>query len=74
VSHLGRCDLTVCYENTVWVFEFKVVDGDAPTGAALAQLKERNYAAKYRAPSVTVIEVGVEFSSARRQIVGWETA
>ncbi|MDK2874026.1 MAG: hypothetical protein PWQ64_1790, partial [Desulfomicrobiaceae bacterium] len=74
VSHLGRCDLTVRAGDVVWVLEFKVVDGAAPTGAALAQLKERNYAAKYRAPNVTVIEVGVEFSTTRRQIVGWETA
>jgi hypothetical protein len=74
VSSRGRCDLAVRYENTVWVFEFKVVDGDAPTGAALAQLKKKDYAAKYRAPDVTVIEVGVEFSTARRQIVGWEVA
>ncbi|MBZ4648749.1 MAG: hypothetical protein JG774_1179, partial [Desulfomicrobiaceae bacterium] len=33
-----------------------------------------DYAAKYRAPDVTVIEVGVEFSTTRRQIVGWEVA
>ncbi|BDV01838.1 hypothetical protein TDMWS_19230 [Thermodesulfomicrobium sp. WS] len=29
---------------------------------------------KYRAPEVTVIEVGVEFSRNLRQIVGWEVA
>jgi hypothetical protein len=74
VSHLGRCDLTVRAGDVVWVLEFKVVDGDAPTGAALAQLKKKDYAAKYRAPDVTVIEVGVEFSTTRRQIVGWEVA
>ncbi|BDV00506.1 ATPase AAA [Thermodesulfomicrobium sp. WS] len=74
ISSHGRCDLAVRYEHTVWVFEFKVVDGEAPTGAALTQLRAKNYAAKYRAPGITVIEVGVEFSTAKRQIVGWEVA
>ncbi|BDV00213.1 ATPase AAA [Thermodesulfomicrobium sp. WS] len=74
VSHLGRCDLTVRAGDVAWVLEFKLVDGEAPTGAALTQLQAKNYAAKYRAPGVTVIEVGVEFSTAKRQIVGWEVA
>ncbi|MEJ5243682.1 MAG: PD-(D/E)XK nuclease domain-containing protein, partial [Desulfomicrobiaceae bacterium] len=60
--------------DVAWVLEFKVVDGEAPTGAALAQLRAKNYAAKYRAPGITVIELGVEFSTVKRQIVGWEVA
>ena len=58
----------------VYLFEFKVIDGDEPTGEALAQLKARDYAAKYCAPGVDAIEVGVEFSRTKRQIVGWEVA
>ncbi len=72
VSSEGRCDLAVRFGSRVYVFEFKVVDGDAPTGAALAQLKAKDYAAKYRAPGVHVLEIGVEFSKTKRQIVGWE--
>jgi hypothetical protein len=70
----GRLDLMLRAGSTVWLFEFKVVDGDAPTGEALAQLIRRDYAAKYRAaPEVEkLLQVGVEFSASRRQIVGWE--
>ncbi|MBC7355815.1 MAG: PD-(D/E)XK nuclease domain-containing protein, partial [Desulfomicrobiaceae bacterium] len=72
----GRLDLMLRAGSTVWLFEFKVVDGDAPTGEALAQLQAKDYAAKYRAaPEVEkLLQVGVEFSASRRQIVGWEVA
>ncbi|WP_333708213.1 ATP-binding protein [Tepidimonas ignava] len=74
VSNEGQCDLTVKHAGTAWVFEFKVVDGDQGTGEALRQLQAKDYAAKHRgAPGVErVIEVGVEFSRTRRQIVGWD--
>ncbi|MFN3828544.1 MAG: ATP-binding protein [Tepidimonas ignava] len=74
VTHEGQCDLTVKHAGIVWVFEFKVIQGEQATGQALQQLQTKNYAAKYRgAPGVErVIEVGVEFSRSRRQIVGWE--
>ncbi|MFN3957826.1 MAG: AAA family ATPase [Tepidimonas ignava] len=74
VSNEGQCDLTVKHAGTAWVFEFKVVEGDQGTGEALRQLQAKDYAAKHRgAPGVErVIEVGVEFSRTRRQIVGWD--
>ncbi|NCD27003.1 MAG: hypothetical protein EOL86_15640, partial [Deltaproteobacteria bacterium] len=74
VSNQGRCDLSIRQGQRVYVLEFKVIDGDTPTGEALAQLKARDYAAKYRAPGVEIVEIGIEFSKAKRQIVGWEVA
>ncbi len=74
VSNQGRCDLSIRIGALVYVLEFKVIDGDTPTGEALTQLKARDYAAKYRAPGVEIIEVGIEFSRTKRQIVGWEVA
>jgi hypothetical protein len=38
----------------------------------MAQLKARNYAAKYQASGKAVFLVGIEFSQAERQIVGFE--
>jgi len=72
----GRVDLVIQAGATVWVVEFKVVAGESATGAALAQLRARDYAAAYRAaPGVTrVIELGVEFSKTTRRIVGWMCA
>ena len=45
-SH-GRLDMAVCFNGNVYLFEFKVVEMERE-GAAMAQLKERGYADKYR--------------------------
>jgi hypothetical protein len=70
VSQEGQCDLVIRHANVVWVIEFKLVDHEA-TGESLRQLQEKNYAAKYRKSGVQVIELGVEFSRSKRQVVGW---
>ena len=70
----GRLDMAVRFEGrAVYVFEFKVVE-QAGEGAAMAQLVERGYADKYRAPGVRVHLVGVEFSSESRNVVAFEHA
>ncbi|MCX7675116.1 MAG: PD-(D/E)XK nuclease domain-containing protein, partial [Bdellovibrionaceae bacterium] len=64
------CDLVIRQGDRVWVIEFKVVDQEA-SGESLKQLQQKNYAAKYKKSGVQVIELGIEFSRAKRQIVGW---
>ena len=71
VTNQGRIDLTLKLPQAIVVMEFKRIDGEAPTGEALAQLKARGYAEKYRSRGRPVWLLGVEFSSARRNIVGW---
>ncbi len=66
----GRSDLTVLYGG-VYLFEFKVADGK-PEGRALAQIRERGYADKYRRPGVQVHLIGIEFGREERNIVGFE--
>ena len=72
-TNRGRLDMAVRFDDRVYVFEFKAVE-QAGEGAALAQLAERGYADKYRAPGVRVRLVGVEFSSASRNVVTFEHA
>ncbi len=67
----GRSDLTVLYDGGVYLFEFKVADGK-PEGRALAQIRERGYADKYRRPGVPVHLIGIEFGREERNIVGFE--
>ena len=70
-SH-GRLDMAVELDGQVSLFEFKVVE-DAPTGEAMAQLKARRYAEKYRLHGRSVHLVGVEFSRKDRNIAAFET-
>ena len=67
----GRIDLVVLFGPQVFVFEFKVVD-DQPDGSALAQIRTKGYADKYRDTGRTVHLVGIEFSRAARNVVGFE--
>ncbi|MEF3168044.1 MAG: PD-(D/E)XK nuclease domain-containing protein, partial [Deltaproteobacteria bacterium] len=72
VSNLGRCDLSVTYKDKVYVFEFKVIDKDKPTGEAIKQLKTKDYAAKYRGKYADIFQIGIEFSKLKRLIAGWD--
>ena len=66
-----RLDMAVRLGGAVYLFEFKVVE-QAGAGSALAQLKERDYAEKHRAPGRTVHLVGVEFSREARNIAAFD--
>ena len=68
----GRLDMAVrCGEN-VYLFEFKIAER-SERGAALAQLKARRYADKYRAPGRSIHLVGVEISGESRDVVAFDT-
>lgn len=69
-SNAGRLDMAMRFANRVYLFEFKVVE-NAPDGSALAQLKDRNYAAPYLAEGKPIHLIGVEFSKTSRTIVAW---
>ena len=71
-SH-GRLDMALRTGGHVYLFEFKVVEM-APPGSALAQLQERNYAAKYRGRGEPIHLIGVEFSRETRNVTAFEVA
>ena len=74
-----RLDMAVVFNGHVYLFEFKVVES-TPAGAsvsptaALAQLRERGYADKYRASGRPIHLIGVEFSKETRNLVALEAA
>jgi hypothetical protein len=72
-TNKGRIDLALRVQKAIYLFEFKVVEQE-PEGRALLQLQERGYAEKYREPGVDITLVGIEFSRAARNVVGFEVA
>ena len=71
-SH-GRLDMAVRTSGHVYLFEFKVAEM-APPGAALTQLRERDYAAKYRGRGEPIHLVGVEVSRKTRNVTAFQVA
>ena len=63
--------MAVVFNDNVYLFELKVVE-TAAEGAALAQLKTKGYADKYRAPPRPIHLIGVEFSRETRNVVAFE--
>ena len=64
-------DMTVRFDGAIYVFGFNTVEKE-PTGEAMAQLKAKGYADKYRSPGQPVHLIGVEFSKADRNIAAFE--
>ena len=67
----GRIDLTLKFNQRIWIFEFKVVELE-PERQALQQIKDRGYADKYRALGQPIHLIGIEFSRDQRTLVGFE--
>jgi hypothetical protein len=62
--------LTLCFNGQLYLIEFKVVEL-APEGRALQQIKDRGYAEKYRAAGEPIHLIGIDFSRAQRDLVGF---
>jgi len=67
-TSLGRLDMAVRFNGNVYLFEFKVVEL-APEGSAMAQLKAKGYADKYRHLRQPIHMIAVEFSKASRNVL-----
>ena len=71
VTHHGRIDMTVRFNQNIYLFEFKVVEF-FPEGKAIEQLQTKNYAQKYLALNQPIHLIGVEFSKEKKCVVGFE--
>ena len=71
-SH-GRLDMAVRFNDNMYLFEFKVVEA-AAEGTAMAQLRERHYADKYRDAGLPIHLIAVTFSKKTRNLVAFEVA
>ena len=70
-SNHGRVDMTVVFDDHIYLFEFKVVE-QMSDGKALEQIISKGYADKYLARGKPIHLIGVEFSSEKREIVAFD--
>ena len=71
VETLCKRNMAVLFNGTVYLIEFKVVEL-APDGAAMAQLKEKRYADKYRALGRPIYLIAAEFSKDARNLAAFD--
>ena len=71
-SSRGRADMVVLHGGQVFVFEFKMADGDGngetASQSAIEQIQEKGYAEKYRDRGEPVYLVGVAFDRGLRNL------
>jgi len=66
----GRTDIAVEFSDKVYVIELKC---NQNADKAIAQIKEKNYADKYRASGREIYLVGINFDTSVREITDWKT-
>jgi len=67
----GKIDMTVLYEDRVYIMEFKVVELEGE-GKAIDQLKGKKYWEKYADKAEKIYLIGIEFSRETRNIAGFD--
>jgi hypothetical protein len=69
-SARGRADLVVTAPDTLYVFEFKMMNSGSAEDA-LKQINDKGYAIPYSAGTRKVVKIGAEFSEAERTVSRW---
>ena len=64
----GRSDAVVWQKDAIYIFEFKM-DGSAKE--ALEQINSQNYPIAYKNDGRKIVKVGVNYSSAEKQLTEW---
>jgi hypothetical protein len=72
-SAQGRADLVVFRPDTVYVFEFKMMNSGTAEDA-LKQIDNKGYAIPYTAGTRKIVKVGAEFSAEERTVSRWVIA
>ena len=67
-SSTGRTDCLVKTEKAVYIFEFKLKESAED---ALNQIKEKNYAERYKADNKKIVLIGVSFNAEENTVSEW---
>ena len=66
----GRVDCVVQTVDAVYIFEFKLT-GNGTAEDAINQIREKKYAAKYKAEGKKIVLIGASFDEETRTIKEW---
>lgn len=66
----GRIDAVVQTDSHIYLIRFKL---DESAEAALQQIQQKKYGAKYGDLNKEIVGLGINFSSATKSVEGWKT-
>ena len=66
----GRTDALIKTETAIYIFEFKLKES---AEAALKQIKEKNYAERFKAENKKIMLIGVSFDAEEKTVGEWIT-
>ena len=66
----GRTDAVIKTETAIYIFEFKLKES---AEAALKQIKEKNYAERFKAENKKIMLIGVSFDAEEKTVGEWIT-
>jgi len=69
LTSFGRIDISVEYEDKVYIIELKC---NQSAEKAISQIKERKYADKYKASGRSIFLIGINFDTLERNISDWK--
>lgn len=67
----GRADCIVHTADSIYIFEFKL-DGNGSAEDAIAQIKEKGYAAPFKSSGKKIVLIGSSFDKKERTIKDWK--
>ena len=65
----GRMDAVVKTAEHIFILEFKL---DESAEAAMQQIRDKDYAARYRLDGKAMVGMGINFGSGRKSVEGWK--
>ncbi len=66
----GRCDAAVQTPSHIYLLEFKL---DQSAAEALRQIREKEYAEKFRLEQKNIVAVGINFNTEKQAVSEWES-
>ena len=72
ITNLWRIDLTIIFEDVIYILEFKVIEKKKEYWSALKQIQDKKYSEKYLWENKQIIELWIEFSPKSKNIVNFE--
>ncbi|MCY4051997.1 MAG: PD-(D/E)XK nuclease domain-containing protein, partial [Gammaproteobacteria bacterium] len=73
VTKHGRSDMVLLHENQVFILELKMVENESGTetglDSAIAQVREKGYAVKYRSRKEPIHLIGMVFGKKERDLL-----